>query len=184
MTASHEQNVARFDDLYRTTRADLLTYLLRRATSPEDAADALAETYMIAWEKLDSIPSGEQAPLWLFGVARNVLMRGVDRRHGNDTLVDRIAAELQIAGETEPSNDAEASRLRAALGSLPAIDREILTLAAWEQLAPRQIATVLRISPNVVRVRLHRARRHVRLRLEARPTPEPPPQPATISPQN
>lgn len=77
MTARHEQSVARFDVLYRATRADILSYLLRRATSPEDAADAVAETYLIAWEKLDSIPSGEQARLWLFGVARNVLLRAV-----------------------------------------------------------------------------------------------------------
>jgi RNA polymerase sigma-70 factor (ECF subfamily) len=109
------------------------------------------------------------------------MLRGVERRHGNDTLVDRIAAELRTAADADPSDASEVSRLRAALGSLPAVDREILTLAAWEELAPREIATVLHISPNTVRIRLNRARRHVQRRLEAAPAPEPPPQPALVS---
>lgn len=183
MTARHDGGVARFDALYRATRADILAYLLRRAHSPEDAADALADTYLIAWEKLGSIPDGEQARLWLFGVARNVLLRGIDHRHGNDALVQRISAELRIAADARPSDPPEAPRLQAALASLPGIDREILTLAAWEELAPRQIAAVLGISPNTVRIRLHRARRHVQRQLEAAPNAEPPPQPAVIGPR-
>lgn len=173
---------ARFDALYRSTRTDILAYLLRRAASPEDAADALADTYLIAWEKFESIPSGEHARLWLFGVAHNLLLRGTERRHGNAELVKRISSELRTASTTEPNDSPDASRLRGALASLTAIDREILTLAAWEELAPRQIATVLGISPNTVRIRLHRARRHVQRRLEITPTTEPaPPQPTALS---
>lgn len=43
--------------------------MLRRSKSPEDAADVLVETYLIAWRKLDAVPRGDEARLWLFGVA-------------------------------------------------------------------------------------------------------------------
>ncbi len=62
----------RFDQLYRETSDDVLGYLLRRvADGEEDAADALAETYAAAWRKLDTLPEGDRARLWLFGAARN-----------------------------------------------------------------------------------------------------------------
>jgi RNA polymerase sigma-70 factor, ECF subfamily len=178
MPGSSEDPSARFDELYRSTRTDILAYLLRRAVSAEDAADALADTYLIAWEKSELMPEGDRARLWLFGVAHNVLLRGNERRHGNAELVQRITAELRA---TSPIDPPDLSRLRGALASLTAIDREILTLAAWEELPPRHIAVVLGISPNTVRIRLHRARRHVQRRLEITPTAEPPPQPAPIS---
>jgi DNA-directed RNA polymerase specialized sigma24 family protein len=65
----------RFEALYRGTYSDLLAYLVRRTESSEDAADALAEAYLVAWEKLDAIPAGDGARLWMFGVARNLQLK-------------------------------------------------------------------------------------------------------------
>lgn len=47
----------------------------------------------------------------------------------------------------------------AALARLREADQETLRLAAWEGLSNLEIAAVLRITPNAVGVRLHRARR-------------------------
>jgi RNA polymerase sigma-70 factor, ECF subfamily len=84
---------AGFEQLFRDTRTDLLAYIMRRSQSAEDAADVLAETYLIAWQKLDGIPTGERARLWLFGVARNLLLKGATRRRSRDALVERLAGE-------------------------------------------------------------------------------------------
>ena len=45
-----------------------------------------------------------------------------------------------------------------ALSKLSKHDREMLLLSAWDGLTPREIAIVVGISPNKVRVRLHRIR--------------------------
>ena len=50
----------------------------------------------------------------------------------------------------------------AALGMLAESDREVLLLAAWEQLEPAEIATVLGITKTAARSRLHRARARLR----------------------
>lgn len=161
MSTRRNDDHTRFDDLYRTTRADLLTYLIRRASSPEDAADALSETYLIAWRKLHAVPRGEQARLWLFGVARNLLLKDAGRRRAGNTLVSRITDELRASLILSPGKDPPAGhdRLAAALASLSELDREIitLTLTAWEGLAPKEIAAVIGSSANAVHIRLHRA---------------------------
>jgi RNA polymerase sigma-70 factor, ECF subfamily len=150
---------AGFEQLFRDTRTDLLAYIMRRSQSAEDAADVLAETYLIAWQKLDAIPTGERARLWLFGVARNLLLKGATRRRSRDALVERLAGELSSAHPPHaPVEDERSSALRAALAALPERDREILMLTAWEGLTPKQIAAVVGTPVNGVRVRLHRAR--------------------------
>jgi RNA polymerase sigma factor (sigma-70 family) len=148
-----------FEELFRDTRTDLLAYIMRRSQSAEDAADVLAETYLIAWRKLDAIPTGERARLWLFGVARNLLLKGASRRRSRHALVERLAGELRSAHPLHaPVEDERSRALGAALVALPERDREILMLTAWEGLTPKQIAAVVGTPVNTVRVRLHRAR--------------------------
>jgi DNA-directed RNA polymerase specialized sigma24 family protein len=89
-----EHSQATFEQLFRNTRSDLLAYILRRSRNAEDAADVLAETYLIAWQKLEKVPKGERTRLWLFGVARNLLMKGASRRHS-----PRSWARLQTSSE-------------------------------------------------------------------------------------
>jgi RNA polymerase sigma factor (sigma-70 family) len=166
-----------FEALYRATRADLLAYALRRSANAEDAADVLSETYLTAWRKLEEIPSGDDARLWLFGVARNVLRRSADRHRSSDALAQRLASELRNAPLAEPVAYADPTirTLRAGLASLGARDREIVTLTAWEGLTPRQIAAVMDMPTNLVRARLHRVRSRLRARVTEAQLTEPRP---------
>jgi RNA polymerase sigma factor (sigma-70 family) len=156
----------RFLQLFDQTRADLLAYAIRRTTSPEEAADVVAETYLIAWRKIDSLPQGDERRLWLFGVARNVLRRGASHEQELRSVVNRLASELREleATSSEPLRDERTSTaaLRAALVRLPERQREALLLTAWEELSPREVAAVTGVPVNLVRVRLHRARAQLR----------------------
>lgn len=172
MTEPSPSDEARFETLYRRTRSDVLAYLVRRSSSADEAADLLAETYLIAWQKLNAIPSGDSARLWLFGVARNVQLKGFRRRRVAHELVERLAGELRAARSASPIDEPVHDVLRVALAVLPERDREILTLTAWEGLTPREIAVVVDTSANAVRIRLHRARARLRKQLtSARGTP-------------
>jgi len=155
---------ARFEALVADTGTDLLAYAARRTTSADDAADIVAETFLIAWRKVDKLPAGDEARLWLFGVARNVLRRGASRAYLERAAVERLAGELREA--IAPKETEGSPVLRAALTRLPEAQREVLLLAAWEELSPRGIATVTGVPANLVRVRLHRARRGLLRELE------------------
>ncbi|MFF0339619.1 RNA polymerase sigma factor [Kribbella sp. NPDC004875] len=146
----------RFEEVFATHRDAVLGYLRRRTDSGHDAADLLADTFLVAWRRLDDVPLAPQTRPWLYGVARRVLAnhrRGEGRRHA---LATKLRSELTDAPDEPSLDDSPAAR---AFRTLPEQDRELLSLVAWEELDTDQIATVLGISRNAVRIRLHRARK-------------------------
>ncbi len=152
-----ERRVERFTELYEESRARLLAYALRRTASSEDAADAVAETFGIAWRRFDEIPQGESSVLWLYATARRVIANQTRRIQHRSQLLQQIANALS----TELSVDAsEQDGLEAgvALARMTDEDRELLMLAAWEGLTSTQLACVLGCSSTAARIRLHRAR--------------------------
>jgi RNA polymerase sigma-70 factor (ECF subfamily) len=147
----------RFEAVYTQTYEQLLGYAARRCGSPEDAADVVAETFAIAWRRVDALPPGEQARLWLYGVARNVLAN--HRRGAARTRLVELDADLADLYARSPESGLEMSAIARAFKQLPEDDRELLSLLAWEGLDAGQIARVLDCSRNAVRIRLYRARK-------------------------
>ncbi|HEX6667722.1 MAG TPA: RNA polymerase sigma factor [Solirubrobacterales bacterium] len=166
---------ARFARLYAEHSRQVMAYALRR-TRREDAAEVVAETFLVAWRKSAQMPADGEVLLWLYGVARLVLAnldRG-ERRRGR--LDDRLRLELPAAITARPEPDAERPAVMCALARLEKDDREVLLLAGWEELEPAQIAEVLAISAVATRSRLHRARRRLRKQLsEVEDVPDPNP---------
>lgn len=147
--------------LYTSHFDALLGYALRRVSTPADAADVVSDTFLVAWRRRSHLPREDEARLWLYGVARNMLanQRRGDRRR--DRLAERLRERLEHSAhlfQHEPDD----LGVRDALATLPELDREVLTLSAWEQLEPREIARVLGISAQTARARLSRARRRLR----------------------
>ena len=164
----------RFRRLYADHGRAVLAYAVRRSSDPADAADVVAETFLVAWRRLTDIPPGDQALLWLYGVARRTLAnhRRAERRRVR--LAERLRRELPVELAVELAAAAvtpSGGGVMAALGMLAEADREVLMLAAWEQLEPAEIATVLGITRTAARSRLHRARARLREQLgdEAEP---------------
>jgi RNA polymerase sigma-70 factor (ECF subfamily) len=155
----------RFSGLFERTHQPLLTYALRRVADRADAADVVADTFLVAWRRLDDIPVDHERA-WLFGVARRVLAnhrRGARRRHA---VADRLRLELSAAPPPATTPPAQ-TLLGLALDQLTEADRELLHLVAWEELGSEEIAVVLGISGGAVRVRLHRARQRLQAALDA-----------------
>ncbi len=153
----------RFAGLYRDHAREILGYALRRCPDPEDAADVVAETFLVAWRRLAEVPVGEAGRLWLYGTARLVLAnqrRGERRRN---RLTEQLRAELKGKLPSEAVEDR--SGILEALAALRGDDRELLMLVGWEELTPAQAAQVLGITALAARSRLHRARRRLRERL-------------------
>jgi RNA polymerase sigma factor (sigma-70 family) len=151
---------ARFRGIYDAGYAALLGYALRRCPTEEDAADVVAETFLVAWRRLEDVPRGDEARPWLYGVARRVLanQRRGELRRGR--LTGRLVPELRSwAPADEAEDDADLAAVAGAFERLPRRDREVLELVAWEGLAAREVAVVLGCQVTTARVRLHRARR-------------------------
>lgn len=155
-----------FSRLYREQGRAVLAYALRRVEGPEDAADVVAETFLVAWRRLGEVPPGGEARLWLYAVARRVianLRRGERRR---TRLGQRLTESLRTELATHAAPSGEAAEVLRAMAELSDGDRELLLLVSWEELSPGEAATVLEISSLAARSRLHRARRRLRTLLE------------------
>ena len=153
---------ARFSSLYRDHEREILRYALRRSAEPQDAADVVAETFLVAWRRLGEVPIGAEARLWLYATARRVLanhQRGIKRR---TRLADRLREELRRQLPMQPASDRP---VLDALAGMADADRELLMLVGMEELSPSAAARVLGISTMAARTRLHRARRRLRARL-------------------
>jgi RNA polymerase sigma factor (sigma-70 family) len=154
-----DERLARFETVYRETYGLITAYAARRCDSPQDAADVVAETFTIAWRRVDQLPPGQEATLWLYGVARKVLAnhrRGEVRRQARSVELDDEMADLY--GDS-PESRAELAAIAQVFRTLPDDDRELLSMVAWEGLDREEIATALGLSRNAVRIRLYRARR-------------------------
>jgi RNA polymerase sigma-70 factor (ECF subfamily) len=145
------------EELFRSHYAAVVSYVRRRAPA-ECVDDIVAETFLVAWRRLEHVPA-ESLP-WLLAVARNVIVtqrRGTARRRALHLRLRSTAVEA-----VEQLSAAELGPVAAALASLSEKDREALALIAWDGLRPSQAAAVLGESPNTFRVRLHRAKRRMR----------------------
>jgi DNA-directed RNA polymerase specialized sigma24 family protein len=150
----------RFRRLYEEHGDSVLRYA-RRRTSPETAEDVLAETFVVAWRRLDRVPAEPRG--WLIAVARRVL---ANQRRGDSRRAALIAKLAPPPVRGAPPEPAGGSPLTAALATLNERDHEILALVHWDGLTPAEAATVLGCTPVAVRTRLHRARRRLARALE------------------
>jgi RNA polymerase sigma-70 factor (ECF subfamily) len=156
------QRVARFEELYEELFRRVLGYALRR-TDQEEARDVVAETFTVAWRRLEDVPAGDDALPWLLATARKQLAN----RRRRDDFRSRHAADLFAGSARDHADDiAERSSLAAALMRLSDDDRETLALIAWDGLQPREAAVVTGCSAATFAVRAHRARRRLAALLE------------------
>jgi RNA polymerase sigma-70 factor, ECF subfamily len=150
----------RFDALFTSYSSDIVAYCRWRTVSPSDAQDAAADVFLTAWRRLDELPEGDAARVWLYATARRVLANQRRASRRRTALVDRMAQEGASAIAEPPSD--EHALVHNALRRIPVRDREILLLAEWEGLSPTEIAAVVGCLTVTARGRLHRARRRFR----------------------
>ena len=165
MKGTDDRRRQRFDALFAAYSPSIVAYCGWRADSASDAQDAVAEVFLAAWRRLDELPEGDAARVWLYATARRVLANQRRSTRRREALRERLAREPSPAATESPG--AEEASVRAALMQLGPRDREVLLLSEWEDLAPAQIAEVLGCLTVTARGRLHRARRRFRNAFES-----------------
>ena len=139
---------------------DAVTRYCLRRLPVADVNDATSEVFLVAWKKIDRVPSGEEALPWLYGVARNVVRNASRSNRRSERLTGRLGG---LARHHTPDPGAvvirrrEDEQLLDALSGLSADDQEVLRLKAYEGLTAPQIAVALDISPEAAKKRLSRA---------------------------
>ena len=169
---------ALFAQLYNRHYRPIHDFCRRRVTS-DLVDDAVAETFLTAWRRLDDVPIGDEALLWLYRVAYRVIghqWRSTARRRRLEDRLRSVVHRPASAADESIVDGHEHHLVLAAAARLDETDGEVLRLVAWEQLSFADIAALLEIEPNAVKQRLQRAKQNLAreyCRLEAHQTSTP-----------
>ena len=142
--------------------ADLLAYFERRVAH-HDAPDLVSEVMVTAWRRAGVLPAEpEQARMWLFGIARNVLANAAraDRRRWR--LAGRLQPErFRPHVLSAPAAD-DGDEVRDAVARLRPDDAELIRLVHWDGFSVAETAVLLGIPASTARSRHQRIKEQLR----------------------
>ncbi len=169
-----------FETLVRTHTPALLRTARRFLRSEEDARDAVQDAFLSLFKSIGKFEANSQLSTWLHRILINCCLMKLrtQRRHPEEDI-ERLLPRFQEDGhQVEPSiawaDSAETMLQRAELrdivrssiGQLPDRYRLVLLLRDIEELSTEETAKLLHVTPNAVKVRLHRARQALRTLLD------------------
>jgi RNA polymerase sigma-70 factor, ECF subfamily len=152
---------AAFGELYRQY-ASMVHGLLLARVPPDVADDLLQEVFLKAMIQLNQLRDDDHFGAWIAAIARN---RAVDHhRHAREIQSSEGLLEL-LSMEPNYSLLSEAQLALTVIRSLPDAYRETLTMRLAEGLSGPEIAALTGLTPESVRVNLHRGMKLLRERL-------------------
>ena len=174
-----ESDTITFDAVYRDFYPRIQRYLAR-LTSYDDAEDLAQEVFLKISRSLDSFRGESSISTWVYRIATNAAMDRVRspayRARAVSAPVDdscdagepRGAIEDNVSSVEDEAIRSEMSGcVQALVAQLPENYRTVLVLSETEGMKNSEIAEVLGISLETVKIRLHRARTRLKEILEA-----------------
>jgi RNA polymerase sigma-70 factor (ECF subfamily) len=143
------------EDVFRANQKAVFAYFLRVVGNRQDAEELTQETFVRACGAALRFRGDSSVRTWVFGIARRVLLEAA--RAG---LFERVPELPERAAPTDDPD--ERMDLERALGSLGVADREALVMVDVLGFEPIEVAGLTGITPEAMRVRLHRARARLR----------------------
>ena len=173
---------AAYETLVRDTSGRLLAVARRIVGTDEEARDVLQEAYLSAFKALDRFEANARLSTWLHRIVVNkALMRLRTRKRKPEEPIEPLLPAFKDDGHQAREAVAwvdgadvmlERAETRAFVRSqidrLPDTYRTVLLLRDIEELNTPETATMLGITENAVKIRLHRARQALRALLNER----------------
>ncbi|HEY8535744.1 MAG TPA: sigma-70 family RNA polymerase sigma factor [Vicinamibacterales bacterium] len=170
-----------FETLVRTQTPRMLAVARRMLPTDEDARDAVQDAFLNAYRSIDGFEGQSRLSTWLHRIVVNAaLMKLRTRRRRPEEPLEVREPEFlpdghhatrygSWADDVEELAGREHTRqlVRDAILSLPENYRDVVILRDIQELSTEEAARMLGITPNAVKIRLHRARQTLRDVLDA-----------------
>src|SRR5918993_1410367 len=161
-----------YELMVRSYGGRLLAVAKRILRNEEDARDAVQTAYLLAFRSLHRFEGGSRLSTWLHRIVVNTaLMRLRSRRRRPEESIEpllpvylddghhaRRYCEDDLPADALIEREETRAAVRAGIDQLPERYRTILILRDIEDVTTSEVAASLDISPNAVKIRLHRAR--------------------------
>jgi RNA polymerase sigma-70 factor (ECF subfamily) len=169
-----------FEALVRAHTMPLLRVARRIVRSEEDARDAVQDAFVSVFKSIGGFTANAQLSSWLRRILINACLMKLRtrRRHPEEDIEQYLPRFLedghQIQSSVPWSESAETmlqraelrALVRACIDRLPDTYRVVLLLRDIEELSTEEAADVLGVTPNAVKIRLHRGRQALRTLLD------------------
>jgi RNA polymerase sigma-70 factor (ECF subfamily) len=171
---------AAFAELVERNAGRLLAVAQRLLRSDDDARDVVQDAFLSAFRSLATFNGEAKLSTWLHRITVNAaLMRLRSRRHRAERSIDDLLPRFdeagawaqesgQIAASSQDLLERRETRqlVRRCIDRLPESARTVLLMRDIEDLDTDTAAQLLGITPNAVKIRLHRARQALRTLIE------------------
>ena len=159
--AARNGDRAAFTKLYERYARMVHGIVLARAPRTE-ADDLVQDVFFFAWRKIHTVRDAAAFGGWIGMIARNRAMDYHRQKHETEELTANMADTIA----EKPAPKAEAMAVLEAIKSLSEAYRETLILRLVEGMTGPEIAARTGLTPESVRVNLHRGMKMLRERLE------------------
>ncbi len=167
--SARDGDVAAFESLYRRHHGRIYGLVWRLSGGDSALAeDLLQESFVRAWQKLDSFRGESQFGTWLHRLSANVALsdrRTRVRRARHEAPLDELAERTAVGSRDVFA--AQRSDLEKAIARLPERARTVLVLYDIEGYGHAEIAAMTGMAVGSSKAQLHRARKLVREDLES-----------------
>jgi RNA polymerase sigma-70 factor, ECF subfamily len=155
-----DQAVAALVDEYAPTLYRVAFSVLRNAA---DSEDAVQEVFLRVLRHRDSLHDVRDQRVWLVRIVWNIVLdrkRRAKTRPETDDVAEltRVLPAAGMSAEERAAAAQHHAHVLSLVERLPAREREVLMLSAFEELTSVEIAAILGITESSVRSRLFRAR--------------------------
>ena len=171
-------SAADFDHFVREYHERLLSISVRLLRSADDAADALQDALLSAWLARNSFHGQSTVYTWLYRIVKNSCLMKIRSQSAGNRVIERRAVPLDPSSHLDPvvyrqfADSVELAEehqlLRLKIDQLPTKYRQIVWLREIEQLSTSETASLLSVTPTIVKTRLCRARAELRQLLAGR----------------
>jgi len=157
---AQEEALEALVDQYATTLYRVAFSVLRNQS---DAEDAVQEVFVRVLRHRDTLGDIRDHRVWLIRIVWNIVLdrkRRAKTRPETDDIAEiaRVLPTTGLSAEQRAAAAQHHAHVLACVEKLPAREREVMMLSAFDELSSVEIAAVLEVTESSVRSRLFRAR--------------------------
>ena len=158
--------------LVKTYQRYVFTLALRFTKSREDAEEVAQDSFIKVYKALSSFKQESKFSTWLYTIVYTTAMTSLRKRDTNTVALDDESNFIQVensASVTDVNSAENRSRsfyLNQAISQLSADDAAVLTLFYHAEQSLEEIALIMGIETNGVKIKLFRARKRLKEQLE------------------
>lgn len=144
-----------FAEVVRTYSRQLYMQIRRLVTWHDDANDVLQNTFIKAWQALDSFRGESQISTWLYRIAMNESLTFLQKRNLEQSLTDNDAAAHDLASDPYFDGDRAEQLLQEAIDLLPEKQKLVFCMKYFDGQKYETMSQILGTSVGALKASYH-----------------------------